>query len=209
MAEKEYLHYSEISPLRRDLILFWSYAKIAALVVGGGYAILAAAQKVFVSERKWITEDDVVEMVTISQTIPGIIACNTAAFIGWKVDRWRGAFAAVLGAVFPSFAVVCCIASGMTYLADWFASPAVRGAFTGVVAAITAMVVITAVRMRKKTVKNIEGVLIAIGCFLGMSVFRFNPGILIAAAILVGITAQSLSSLKRKHSECAEKEEKK
>ena len=65
------------------------------------------------------------------------------------------------------------------------------------------------VRVLKKTVKNIEGVLIAIGCFLGMSVFRFNPGILIAAAILVGITAQSLSSLKRKYSECAEKEEKK
>ena len=67
--------YLEIPAWKRDTALFWAYFKIAALVVGGGYAILAAAQREFVTRRQWLTEDDVVEMVTITQTVPGIIAC--------------------------------------------------------------------------------------------------------------------------------------
>ena len=70
------------SLLKRNWILFWSYIKITSLVLGGGYAIIAAAQEEFVRRRGWLTDDDVVEMITITQTVPGILACNSAIYVG-------------------------------------------------------------------------------------------------------------------------------
>ena len=74
--------YSRLPAWKRDVSLFWAYFKIAALVVGGGYAILAAARREFVTRKEWFTEDEIVEMMAVTQTVPGIIACNTAAYIG-------------------------------------------------------------------------------------------------------------------------------
>ena len=189
--------YLEIPAWKRDTALFWAYFKIAALVVGGGYAILAAAQREFVTRRQWLTEDDVVEMVTITQTVPGIIACNTAAYIGWKVNGWRGAVMAVLGAVTPSFFIILLIAAGMTALSDFFQAPATCGAFTAVTSAVAAMVVVTALKMRKKAVKNLEGVIIALICFAAMTFFRLSPPGMIVFAIVSGIILEALSRKKR------------
>ena len=74
--------YQEIPALKRNWILFWSFIKITSLVIGGGYAIIAAAQDDFVTRRKWLTEDDVLEMITITQTVPAILSCNAAIYIG-------------------------------------------------------------------------------------------------------------------------------
>lgn len=66
--------FRRVSPFRRAWVLFWAYVRITSLVIGGGYAIIAAAQDEFVRRRKWLTEDDVLEMITITQTVPGILA---------------------------------------------------------------------------------------------------------------------------------------
>ena len=189
--------YLEIPAWKRDTALFWAYFKIAALVVGGGYVILAAAQREFVTKRKWLTEDDVVEMVTVTQTVPGIIACNTAAYIGWKIDGWRGAFSAVAGAVTPSFVIILLIASGMTLLADFFTAPATVGAFTAVTAAVAGMVAVTGLKMRKKTIKSPDGVIIAAICFGAITFFRVSPAYMIIFAVLAGITLEAVSRRKK------------
>ena len=189
--ESELKNCLEIPAWKRDAALFWAYFKIAALVVGGGYAILAAAQREFVTRRQWLTEDDVVEMVTITQTVPGIIACNTAAYIGWKIDGWRGAVSAVLGAIFPSFVIILLIATGMSALSDFFSAPATRGAFTAVTSAVAAMVAVTGMKMRKKTIKNIDGVIIAVICFLAITFFRLSPPVMIVFAVIAGIFLES------------------
>lgn len=184
--------YLEIPAWKRDTALFWAYFKIAALVVGGGYAILAAAQREFVTRRQWLTEDDVVEMVTITQTVPGIIACNTAAYIGWKIDGWRGAVSAVLGAIFPSFVIILLIATGMSALSDFFSAPATRGAFTAVTSAVAAMVAVTGMKMRKKTIKNLDGAIIALICFSAITFFRLSPPVMIVFAVIAGIILESI-----------------
>ncbi len=183
--------YLEIPAWKRDTALFWAYFKIAALVVGGRYAILAAAQREFVTRRQGLTEDDVVEMVTITQTVPGIIACNTAAYIGWKIDGWRGAVSAVLGAILPSFVIILLIATGMSALSDFFSAPATRGAFTAVTSAVAAMVAVTGMKMRKKTIKNLDGAIIALICFSAITFFRLSPPVMIIFAVVAGIVLES------------------
>ena len=191
MSEERVPAYSVLPAWKRDLSLFWAYFKIAALVVGGGYAILAAARREFVTRKEWLTEDEMVDMMTVTQTVPGIIACNTAAYIGWKIDGVRGAASAVLGAVCPSFLIILLIASGMTFLADFFASPPVRGAFRAVTAAIAAMVAVTGMKMRRKTVAGPEGVVIALVCFAAITVIRISPPYMIAFAVISGIAFEA------------------
>ncbi|MBQ9776731.1 MAG: chromate transporter, partial [Lentisphaeria bacterium] len=98
---------------RRSLIVFWSFIRITSLVIGGGYAIISAAQLEFVEKRKWLTDDDVLEMITITQTVPGILACNAAIYIGWRLAGLPGAVAGLLGAVIPSVVIITLIAAGM------------------------------------------------------------------------------------------------
>ena len=195
--ESEVKSYLEIPAWKRDAALFWAYFKIAALVVGGGYAILAAAQWEFVTRKQWLTEDDVVEMVTVTQTVPGIIACNTAAYIGWKIDGWRGAASAVLGAIFPSFVIILLIATGMSALSDFFSAPATRGAFSAVTSAVAAMVAVTGMKMRKKTIKSLDGVIIAVICFSAITFFRLSPPVMIIFAVAAGIILESFSRRKK------------
>lgn len=180
-------HFSEISTWERSWVLFWSYIKITSLVIGGGYAIIAAAQEEFVHRRGWLTDDDVLEMITITQTVPGILACNSAIYIGWRINGLPGALAALLGAILPSLVIIVCIAAVISSVAEMIRNAYVQGAFRGVIACIVGMVIVTALKMRKKAVKGWFGWVIAAGCLVGMSVFGVNPAWLIVGAIVLGI----------------------
>lgn len=171
----------------KSFIIFWSFIKITSLVVGGGYAIIAAAQQEFVERRKWLTDDDVLEMITITQTVPGILACNAAVYIGWRLAGLSGAIAGLLGAVLPSLTIITLIAAGMKSIEHFIQAPFVQGMFRGVIASIVAMVIATALKMRTKAVKGIFGWCIGIGAFLAMSVFRVRPFYIILAAIAAGL----------------------
>ncbi len=179
--------FRSIPAWKRDCILFWSFLRIAALVIGGGYAIIAAAQQEFVHRRRWLTEDDVLEMITITQTVPGIIACNAAAYIGWRISGYFGALAAMTGAVLPSLAVIMLIAAGMREISGVLEAPPVQGAFKGLISCIVGMVIVTALKMRKKAVKELFGWSVAAVCFAGMMIFKLNPVCLILAAVAAGI----------------------
>jgi len=175
-------------------VLFWSYVRITSLVLGGGYAIIAAAQEEFVRRRKWLTEDDVLEMITVTQTVPGILACNSAVYVGWRLGGLPGAVAALIGAILPSLVIIMGIAAAISRVQNIVAMPVVRGAFIGLIACIVGMVAATAVRMWKKVMREPLSYVIAAGCFVGLSVFKVHPALLIAGAIVLGIAAQSVSS---------------
>ena len=178
---------SEVGAWEMNWVLFWSYIKITSLVIGGGYAIIAAAQEEFVRRRGWLTDDDVLEMITVTQTVPGILACNSAIYIGWRLGGCRGALSALAGSILPSLVIIVCIAAAISSVAGVVEKPWVQGAFRGVIACIVGMVVVTALKMRKKAVKGAVGWLIAAACLVGMSVFGVNPAWLIVGAIALGL----------------------
>lgn len=175
---------------KRDLILFWSFFKIAAIVVGGGYAIIAAARREFVDKQHWLNDEDVLDMITVTQTVPGIIACSSAIFIGWKVDRYRGAICSLIGAVLPSVIIILSLASIIAANKSFTDLPQVKGAFRGVIGAICGMVAATAWKMRKQVYSSIIAIIIATCAFVGLSVFRINPAFIIIAAVITGITSE-------------------
>ncbi|MBQ4315439.1 MAG: chromate transporter, partial [Lentisphaeria bacterium] len=91
-------------------LLFWTFAKIAALVVGGGLAMLPVIEETFVNRKKILTSDELLDMISLTQTVPGIIAVNSAVYVGWKVAGFFGAIFAVTGVILPSFLVILFIA---------------------------------------------------------------------------------------------------
>lgn len=188
----------DLSRWKISWILFWSYIRITSLVLGGGYAIIAAAQEEFVRRRKWLTEDDVLEMITVTQTVPGILACNSAVYVGWKLGGLAGAVAALAGAILPSLVIIVAIAAAISRVQDFISRPEVRGAFIGLIACIVGMVLATAVRLCKKVLCDPLAYVIAAGSLIGLSVFRIRPALLIAAAIVVGIAAQTFIVLHRR-----------
>ena len=165
-------------------LLFFTFAKIAALVVGGGLAMLPVIEEAFSVKKKLLTKDEILDMVTLTQTVPGIIAANSAVYIGMKIAGFLGAVCALAGAIFPSFTVIVIIAWLFPEL-----SPDNRfylGAFAGIRAGVTGLIAVTAWKLGKKTLTGKFEAAAAM-IFLLAALFGVNPGLIIVAAIVTGM----------------------
>ena len=92
------------------LQLFWTYLKIGTFTIGGGYVMLSMIEREIVDRKGWIDREEFMNMIALAQAAPGLIAVNSAIFIGWRIGGWRGVIATVLGAVLPSFLIILAIA---------------------------------------------------------------------------------------------------
>ena len=180
-----------------DVTLFLAFLKIASITVGGGYAILAAAREEFVVRRKWLAEEDFSEMMTVIITVPGLLAINSAIYLGWKLHGARGAFASAFGALLPSVTVIMLIAAGLSSISDFLQSSWVQGAFKGIICGIIGMIGLTVVKMAKNNLKSWFDWCMVIVCVLGIAAFHWNPAFLIAGAIGAGILKTALGGGKK------------
>ena len=130
--------------------LFWTYLKIGTFTLGGGYAMLPLIQREVVDRRGWIDEEEFLNMIALAQAAPGLIAVNSAIFIGWRIGGWRGVCGAVLGAVLPSFLIILAIAM---VFSEWKELPAVEAAFKGVRPAVVALIAAPLFKMAKAALK--------------------------------------------------------
>ena len=89
--------------------LFLTFIKIGAFTFGGGYAMLPLIQKEIVEKKHWITDNDILEIVAISESTPGPIAINAATFVGFRICGFWGALFATLGVVIPSYLIILII----------------------------------------------------------------------------------------------------
>ena len=167
------------------LSLFWEFAKITTMVVGGGYVILAALEAEFVRRRKWLSGTEFLDLTATAQTVPGLIACNAAIYLGYTMRGWRGAFSALAGAALPPSVVIMLLASGVAQLPQ--DAPWVQGVFTGVSGCVAGLIAATAWRMAKKVLKGLFPLLVALAACLAIVLFRWNSGWLMLGAIPCGI----------------------
>lgn len=128
--------------------LFWTYLKIGTFTLGGGYAMLPLIQKEVVDNKHWIDEEEFLNMIALAQAAPGLIAVNSAVFIGWRIYGWRGVIATVLGAVLPSFLIILAIAM---VFRDFKDKPAVEAVFKGIRPAVVALIAAPLCKMAKST----------------------------------------------------------
>ena len=132
--------------------LFWTYMKIGTFTLGGGYAMLPLIQREVVERKGWIEEEEFLNMIALAQAAPGLIAVNSAIFIGWRIGGWRGVAGAVLGAVLPSFVIILAIAM---VFSEWKEYPAVEAVFKGIRPAVVALIAAPLVKMGK-TAMNVR-----------------------------------------------------
>lgn len=130
--------------------LFYTYLKIGTFTLGGGYAMLPLIQREVVDRKGWIDEEEFLNMIALAQAAPGLIAVNSAIFIGWRIGGWRGVCGAVLGAVLPSFLIILAIAM---IFREWKELPAVEAVFKGIRPAVVALIAAPLFKMGKSALK--------------------------------------------------------
>ena len=139
------------------LQLFVTFFKIGLFTFGGGYAMIPLIQKEAAEKKKWIGEEDIIEIVAIAESTPGPIAINAATFIGYKTAGFWGAFAGTLGLVLPSFFVILAVSF---LLREFYEVRAVRYAFMGIRAAVLALIIKALISMYRQSPKKIVSCII-------------------------------------------------
>lgn len=133
------------------LDLFLTFAKVGVCTFGGGYAMLPILQREVVEKKKWATDEELTDYFAIGQCTPGIIAVNTATFIGHKYKGIFGGILATLGVVFPSLIIITIIAA---FLQNFASYPVVAHALAGINAAVVALIAVSVFKLGKTTLKG-------------------------------------------------------
>lgn len=164
--------------------LFTMFFRIGAFTFGGGYAMLPIIQSEIVEKRKWATDDEVIDYYAIGQCTPGVIAVNTATFIGYKRKGIIGGIVATLGVVFPSLVIITTISTFFKHFQDY---EVVQYAFGGIRVGVVALIASTVFKMFKQTVKDWTGIAIFTIAFLIIAFVDLSPVIVIIISALIGI----------------------
>lgn len=133
------------------LKLFFIFAKIGAVLLGGGYVILPVLQNEFIEKRQLLTDDELIDFFALSQSLPGLIAANISMFIGYKLRNKRGAFVAMVGVTTVPFLCIVLLASFLGLLTQ---NNFVQGALWGVGVAVIALIMLTVREMYQKSNKT-------------------------------------------------------
>ncbi len=146
------------------LDLFLTFAKVGVMTFGGGYAMLPILQREVVENKGWATESELADYFAIGQCTPGVIAVNTATFLGSKLKGVSGGVVATLGMVFPSAVIISVVAAFLSFFAEL---PAVIHAFSGIRACVCALILASVIRLGKQTVIDVPtGIIAAAVCLL-------------------------------------------
>ena len=146
------------------LDIFTCFAKIGAFTIGGGYAMIPIIQKEVVDKRGWISEEDFMDVLAISQSAPGILAVNISIFLGHKLRGTRGSIVATLGSTLPSFTIILLIAM---FFAGYQDNPTVMAIFKGIRPVVVSLIAVPMINMAKKAKLNFfTGVLAALTALL-------------------------------------------
>ena len=176
--------------MKKLLQLFWTFFKIGGFTFGGGHAMIPLIQRETVENKKWITDDDILEIIAIAESTPGPVAINAATFVGYRTAGFWGAAAATLGVVLPSFVVILVIA----YLLDGFMEFApVRYAFQGINVGVLALLFKALWNMYKKSPKGWAAYVVMGASFLLTAVLKVNMFIVIVGCAVFGLVTALLA----------------
>lgn len=169
---------------KRLLSLFLTFLKIGAFTFGGGYAMIPLIQKEISEKKKWISDNDILEVVAIAESTPGPIAINSATFVGYKVCGFFGALLSTVGVVLPSFLIILVIATVLREFRDY---KVVRYAFFGIRAGVLALIIKALISMYKQCKKNTVSYILMALAFIAVAVFDINVLIVILSCALTGL----------------------
>lgn len=163
--------------------LFTTFFKIGAFTIGGGLAMLPIIEREIVDRKQYIPKEEIVDAFAISQSLPGVIAINSAFYIGYRIAGVAGAIVTAIGVILPSFISILAIAilfdtvSGNVY---------VNKALTGVKAGVAGVIAVTVVRLGRSVIKDWFALILAVLAFVLTTWFDVSIVFIIAAGALAG-----------------------
>ena len=169
--------------------LFIAFARVGALTFGGGYAMLPILQREIVEKNNWASDEELMDYYAIGQCTPGVIAVNTATFIGQKNKGIIGGIMATLGVVMPSLIIITAIAAFISNFSDL---AIVKNAFAGVRVCVCVLIFNAVVKLWKSSVVDKATMIIFIGVFLGSSLTDLSPILFIVISAIAGIIIKNL-----------------
>ncbi|HEY4543113.1 MAG TPA: chromate transporter [Tissierellaceae bacterium] len=172
--------------MKELLELYTIFFKIGGFTFGGGYAMLPILQEELVKKRKWATDEELLDYYAIGQVTPGIIAVNTATFIGQKQKGIIGAIVATLGLVTPSLIFISIISR---FMKEFQQNQIFQHAFSGIQVVVVALILSVAIDMSKQTIKDKIGLILAIFSFAAIAIFKLSPIIVVIVSSIVGLFA--------------------
>lgn len=164
--------------------IFWVFAKIGAFTIGGGYAMIPLIQAEM-SRRGWISDDELPDIVALSQSAPGVMAVNISIFAGHKLRGVRGSIAATLGSILPSFVIILAIAMFFSAYKD---NPWVERAFRGIRPVVISLIAVPMVRMAQKSCKSWWAWLLAVASLVLVAFLNVSPIYIIMCVLVLGFS---------------------
>ena len=162
--------------------IFAVFAKIGAFTIGGGYAMIPIIQNEL-SRRGWISDEDLPDIVALSQSAPGVMAVNISIFAGHKLRGIKGSIAATLGSITPSFLIILAIAMFFTAFKD---NPWVERAFMGIRPVVIALIAVPMVNMAQKCCRRWWQWVLAAAALVAVALLNFSPIYIILCVMVLG-----------------------
>ncbi len=164
--------------------LFASFLKIGSSTFGGGFAMIPIIQREIVDNHQWMSPEDFVDMLAVTQAAPGPVAVNSAVFAGYRLKGLKGALAALFGTVLPSFIIILLFAM---LIASQGQQAILQKFFNGVRPAVAALILGAAFNMGRQALHQRFDILAALAALILLLLFRVHPIILIILGALAGI----------------------
>lgn len=166
------LQSNRILTMNKYLEIFSCFAKIGAFTIGGGYAMIPIIQKEVVEKKRWIEEEDFMDVLAISQSAPGLLAVNISIFLGYRLKGVKGSIVATLGSVLPSFLIILLIAM---FFAGYQDNPTVIKIFKGIRPVVVSLIAVPVINMARKAKLNIYTGMLAVATALLVTFLKVSP----------------------------------
>ena len=170
--------------MKAYLELFLTFAKIGAFMFGGGYAMLPLLERELIEKKGWTTQEDILNYFAIAQCTPGVIAVNTATFVGHKQKGVVGGIVATVGVIFVPMIIILTIALA---LQAFWSHPLVARIFSGIRIAVAALIVSAVIKLFKSSVKNWFGIILCLLAFCAIAFLDVSPVVVVILAALSGL----------------------
>ena len=162
---------------------FKTFFKIGIFTLGGGYAMIPLIEEEVVNKHKWVSKDEILDLIAIAQSCPGVFAINIAIFIGYKLRKERGAIATALGTALPSFLIILAIAIFFKQFED---NKVVASIFRGIRPAVVALIAVPTFRLGQRAKLNRYTIWIPVACALAIWILGVSPIYIIIIAGIAG-----------------------
>ena len=175
--------------------LFWAFFWVSSVTLGGGMAMLPLFDREFVEKRNWMKPEEMVEVVAVMQSLPGLIVINMAVLIGYRIKGFWGAVAASIGSVLTPFAVIAVLARCMSSISG---NPALDHIFLGVRAGTAALILMSLVKLAKGILNGPLAWTLAGVSFVAAVVLQIDLTFVVLFGLVVGVTLVIEQTIRRK-----------